>query len=711
VFKLCLPAIALLAALCPVTIPASAGSPQLLANPGFETGDTTGWAASGGDLTAVHVANTGDWGAQLLSNGIDTAVHVYQHVAVEPQATYSASGWLLLIDPNLDYARIEIVWTDASDNQLGISQSPPLTLGSVEPYTYTITSTGPIQAPINATDARFSIVVAGVASDQFSTYIDDFSFALVSPPPTPAPTPVPTPTLPPTPQPSLAPTPVPTASATPTRSPTRTPTPAPHPTPTPTPKPPITPGPEPALFATLTNGGFEQSGQEGPFGWRKIGGTIAQDGGHHHSGLRSLALTSASTSTKWAYQTVTTQAGAYYRASGFAAQDNSQPGDVFLRVSWYASPDGSGEALSSDDSTAVLNSNSQTFRELATDPVQAPGGARSARVRLMFRPASAASSTAFFDDISFVTVAPPTDSPATPSPHTTGPGAPSPTRTPHASSGGPTPKPTVTSSPNDSEPPEPDAFSTLLNGGFEDAREDATPYGWHKNGGEFAVSPANRTEGELGLEITSDSAATKWVYQSVRISAGGVYRATAWALNTASGDELFLRVSWYASADGSGSALADVDSTASVSGGASGFRLLDTGAVEAPSAAQSARVRLMLRPASAAATRAYFDDVRLVSWSAPDAAGGQTSGGGPAANASSSAAPSRSNGAVLGAQVTPANHGANGGEQPAASDAASGGNSDWLLALAILVPVAGIAGALGVPYLRRRSGSGEPPAA
>ena len=97
-------------------------------------------------------------------------------------------------------------------------------------------------------------------------------------------------------------------------------------------------------------------------------------------------------------------------------QDNPHPGDVFLRVSWYATDDGSGSAISTDDSTQTISRNGNAFSLLQTDPLEVPAGAQSASLRLMFRPADATEATALFDDVSFTMVAPPTDRPATHSP-------------------------------------------------------------------------------------------------------------------------------------------------------------------------------------------------------------------------------------------------------------------------------------------------------
>jgi len=82
-----------------------------------------------------------------------------------------------------------------------------------------------------------------------------------------------------------------------------------------------------------------------------------------------------------------------YAWSGGAAE-------TFLRVSWYATNDGSGPAIDSDDSTSVSAAGDH-FERLTTGPIQAPVDARTAKARLMLRPASDAEATAYFDAVSF----------------------------------------------------------------------------------------------------------------------------------------------------------------------------------------------------------------------------------------------------------------------------------------------------------------------
>ena len=111
-------------------------------------------------------------------------------------------------------------------------------------------------------------------------------------------------------------------------------------------------------------------------------------------------LVSATTSTKWLYQRLDVEAGSYYRLQAKALKNDPGAREALLRISWYESADGSGNQLSTSDSPA-LTGQSLRFATLDTGPVQAPPEARSAKVRLLLRPASAASTAIYFDDVRF----------------------------------------------------------------------------------------------------------------------------------------------------------------------------------------------------------------------------------------------------------------------------------------------------------------------
>jgi hypothetical protein len=251
-------------------------------------------------------------------------------------------------------------------------------------------------------------------------------------------------------------------------------------------------------------------------------------------------------------------------------------------------------------------------------------------------------------------------------------------------------------------------FPLLVNGDFEEAREDGTPYGWRKTGGAMAA-----TDAVHALELTSETASTKWAHQAVTVHPGAYYEAAGWAMSATGGAEMFLRVSWYASEDGSGQALASADS-AVVTGESPGFNYTTTGAVQAPEDARSARVRLMLRPPSVAPARAYFDDVSFAEASppAPGAVEGSTPSGSSNRPASAVATGVPVPGtrtavpvAVLAANSTPvvlANIQPVGRESAEPRHGDSGGTSGWIIWPAILLPAVAGAGLVGLDYVRGR---------
>jgi hypothetical protein len=155
-------------------------------------------------------------------------------------------------------------------------------------------------------------------------------------------------------------------------------------------------------LAGLANGGFEEADGEGkPLGWRKYGGELRRSSAARREGQFAAAFTSRTTSTKWAFQAVAVEGDEAYVLSGYARKNDANVEAAYLRLSWYASPDGSGGAIDSVDSTTRLTDDSPDFRFLSTGPVVAPAEAASAKVRLMLDPVSEAEGTVYFDDISF----------------------------------------------------------------------------------------------------------------------------------------------------------------------------------------------------------------------------------------------------------------------------------------------------------------------
>ena len=173
--------------------------------------------------------------------------------------------------------------------------------------------------------------------------------------------------------------------------------------------------------------------------------------------------------------------------------------------------------------------------------------------------------------------------------------------------------------------------------------------------------------------------------------------------------EVLLRVSWYASADGSGSQLSTVDSSA-LAEDSPEFVALDTGPVRAPPEARSAKVRLLLRPTSATPVVVYFDDVRFEATAAPpaegDSDGGQQTrsatvdGGGTATGNAPQLADAE---AALGVWTGPAAL-ANVRQERQQLDTpvVSGSGPLWPLLLAFGVPAAGLTLMAGSAWRRAR---------
>jgi hypothetical protein len=184
------------------------------------------------------------------------------------------------------------------------------------------------------------------------------------------------------------------------------------------------------------------------------------------------------------------------------------------------------------------------------------------------------------------------------------------------------------------------AGGLLANGGFEVLDGDA-PAGWSKFGGELFATAAART-GVHAASLLSLTDSTKWVHQAAAVTGGRWYRFSAWAMRESGDGEMFLRLSWYASSDGSGTAIDQVDSLTTTS--VVTWTMLDTGPVRAPAGAHSVRARLMLRPSGPMS--AAFDDASLVEVEAPPPTPTATA---TATRAAPSATPTRTPG--------PANHG------------------------------------------------------
>ncbi len=392
--------------------------------------------------------------------------------------------------------------------------------------------------------------------------------------------------------------------------------------------------------AVLQNGGFESWGPSGPASWLVQKGSVSQQTGHVVSG--SAARLSAGSIL---FQRLDAMPGATYTAS-IMASGTETSGSLSLRFrddmgAYLGSSSVVPLMLGSDFSITTLGARAPDTAVSIEFTISVSGMGSVDLDNAMLEESAPPTPTATPTSISTPTETPtptrttsPTNSvtataaPPTPANESTKTGtptkAPTPTKTPKP------PTPTKTPGPSQSPPatstPKPPKLATptptphvptstfgglIVNGDFEDTDEDH-PWGWSKFGGSMGMT-AEAYHGNWAGTLDSDTTSTKWLYQVAEVEAGTWYSATGMA--RANGGEAWLRLSWYTSDDGSGSALDSSDSDVAASGD---WTLLGTGAVQAPEGAASVRLRLMLRPA-AGNSRATFDDVMLVEADAPPA--------------------------------------------------------------------------------------------
>ncbi|MCC7364430.1 MAG: lamin tail domain-containing protein [Dehalococcoidia bacterium] len=399
---------------------------ELLANPGFDswTGSApTGWLLIG--ATANEAPGAAGSAARIEATG---PARVVQSVPVTGGATYAAA---ILVQADQPGVTVSLQFMSPPDDA-GITLHPVPASSAFQAVSFSAV------APPQATSARL-VVEMTPPGGSLVVLLDSASLTESAPPP-----PTATPTDPPTPAPG---TPIPTATATttatspatPPKSVTSTKTPTATagtatatrppgtatPAPVSTPKPPkdLPPGIPSGFGGLVLNGDFELLDDDVPAYWSKVGGELALEPGAFR-GNAAGAIDSSTSSTKWLYQVVPVSGGTWFAASG-QARIRWGNGEAWLRVSWYASGDGSGREMDQADSPSTT---AVGWQPLATGAVLAPGGANSARVRLMLRPEPGFASVAFDDVVFAVTTAPTataTASPArtaTPTPATASPG-------------------------------------------------------------------------------------------------------------------------------------------------------------------------------------------------------------------------------------------------------------------------------------------------
>ena len=385
------PVVIAAAVLAIVAVSAPVSGQEWLTNGGFESG-TAGWDVHLGDAfdCVAHEGN-GALGVTAASGG--TTILRQNVEGALPAGEYTISGWTRVHDGQAEVGLI-MAFNRPVGPPAGIHVPEPVVTGSN--YTqFSFTRT--------ANFAPESVLVAlHVTTDSTAEVCFD-SIQLTTPGGPPTVTPEPSATE----EPEATATPTATAEPASDGTQVATPSASSTATTTPTPTPSATAGP---TFA-FTNGGFEA----GLSGWSKYGGELTTTSSALSGAVAGL-LTSATQSTKWAYQAVAIDAPQYYEFSGHVAADAGVR-EAYLRISWYPTPDASGPAMSTTDSLDRVAGPSEGFVFLTTGPVQPPAGAASARVRVLLAPHGDDTSSIRIDDVSFgVTAAPSPTPPPTATP-------------------------------------------------------------------------------------------------------------------------------------------------------------------------------------------------------------------------------------------------------------------------------------------------------
>jgi len=378
---------------------------QRLQNGGFEQG-LAGWIVSEGVSASGCHPRTGSGALNLSSSpALQYLVAEQTMAGAVGSGTHTLTGFVS-VPSGSPAITIFLRWRDAAGREVQPQHLNSIQIAATANYAlFTLATTNP-------PSAASLVVRLGVQSSSPSTVcFDDLGLeAPPPPPPTPTPTLTPTATLTPQPTSSFTPTIPPPTSATSTATTstaaTRTPTPAASQTAgassTATPV---------AWAATViaagglqfVNGGFE----EGLRGWQRFGGELQVVGSPKRSGGGAAGLTSSTGSTKWVYQEVAIDPAHAYEFSGYL-RPSAGVKSSYLRISWYESVDGSGRALSTDDSVIKLAGSSETFIYVSTGGIAPPAAAHSARLRVMLTPEGAGGTSLYMDDLAFF---PPTVTP------------------------------------------------------------------------------------------------------------------------------------------------------------------------------------------------------------------------------------------------------------------------------------------------------------
>lgn len=390
---------------------------EYVTNGDFEDG-LTGWFIPNGANAVVDTSVGGVDGPNALR--IEPEVEARLKVEtqwwlsppVAPGADYRLTVAILDDDPGIG-ASLGVEFLDADGGLLHADGRVLEVVDDAPAFrSFSVTTAAPPEA------AYVRAVVRVEASTEGATIaVDGASIRQVSEPPTVTPT--------------VQPAPSPSGTATPGPSSTVTPTPTPTASVTPTPV--VFPIGPSLRNATFDAGAEGWSASRGHLETTRLGGAAGA----------ALVLVADGGSTAWVEQAVTVTPGGWYEASALLSPLHGVRA-AWVRIAWYASGDASGAQMHTDDSEAISGGGAAV---VSTGSVQAPAGARSAKVRILLQPAASSGGMLAVDNVIFVPAAPPP--PPTPTPTAT------PSMTPTPLPATPSPSTPDTTAPNPMSPSTP----------------------------------------------------------------------------------------------------------------------------------------------------------------------------------------------------------------------------------------------------------------
>ena len=256
------------------------------------------------------------------------------------------------------------------------SATPTVTLTPTATVTPTATPTATVTPTETATPTATS-----TASPTPTTTLTPTASATPTHTASPTPTATLTPTASATPTVTLTPTLTPTVTPTATATETATPIPTAIPTATPTgtaSTPTATATPEESLPTALQNPGFEQGDGETPSVWRATGGGLTQSDESPRSGSYAGRYVTSSTTLRSYFQTLALLPNVRYQLSAHCRSNSPDLLTFRLLLAFHPSLDGTGAALSTVVSPALLGGDEYAL--LSTAPVTPPLAAQSLRV-------------------------------------------------------------------------------------------------------------------------------------------------------------------------------------------------------------------------------------------------------------------------------------------------------------------------------------------